>query len=58
MSTLNNADTKECRVCHRIGSRQFVPVGSEEWACANDRACYRRFRIREVRNQQVGGEQR
>lgn len=29
----------ECDLCHRIGSRGFVPRGSEGWECANDRAC-------------------
>lgn len=33
------AQTKECRLCHRIGQRAFVPWGSEGWECSNDRAC-------------------
>jgi len=37
----------ECRLCHRIGTAGFVPAGSEEWECANDRACQRRAAARE-----------
>ena len=37
----------ECRRCHRIGTRGFVPYGSEGWECANDRACSARARRRE-----------
>ena len=33
------AQTKECRRCHRIGQRAFVPWGSEGWECSDDRAC-------------------
>lgn len=31
--------SKECRLCHRIGSRDFLAAGCEEWECGNDRAC-------------------
>ena len=31
--------TRECRKCHRIGWRGFVPSGDYGWLCANDRAC-------------------
>lgn len=37
----------ECHLCHRLGSRGFVPWGSEGWECANDRACARRRSERE-----------
>lgn len=36
---------KECRLCHRIGTRDFLPAGAEGWECGNDRAC----RTREAR---------
>ncbi len=39
--------TKECHRCHRIGTAQFVPWGSEGWECANDRACLRRKAVRD-----------
>lgn len=34
----------ECRLCHRIGQRGFVPSGGDNdtWECVNDRACNRR----------------
>lgn len=31
--------TRECRLCHRIGTHGFAPVGGEGWECSNDRAC-------------------
>lgn len=32
-------ETLECHQCHRIGTRGYVPWGSEGWECSNDRAC-------------------
>ena len=34
--------SKECRLCHRVGSRNFVPSGDYGQVCADDRACRRR----------------
>lgn len=34
--------TVECRLCHRIGHKQFSEAGGEQWECSNDRACARR----------------
>jgi hypothetical protein len=33
---------RECRRCHRVGYRGFVPSGDYGWECSNDRACNRR----------------
>lgn len=37
---------KHCRLCGRVGSRDFVVTGGENWMyeCSNDRACKRRRR--------------
>ncbi|EYT57099.1 hypothetical protein D514_0118655 [Microbacterium sp. UCD-TDU] len=40
-------ETLECHRCHRIGTRGFVPWGSEGWECSNDRACTQRLQQRE-----------
>mgnify|MGYP001549206128 CR=1 FL=1 len=40
-------ETLECHRCHRIGTRGFVPWGSEGWECSNDRACTARLQQRE-----------
>lgn len=50
MSAFSNADSKECRHCHRIGTKQFVPSGSEDWVCSNDVACARRRIARDNEN--------
>lgn len=42
--------TMECRLCHRIGSRDFTESGSEVWECRNDVACRRRRQDRVTRN--------
>lgn len=34
--------TRECRLCHRIGTVDFLVAGAEQWECGNDRACRRR----------------
>ncbi len=39
--------TLMCHLCHRIGTRGFVPWGSEGWECSNDRACAARSSARE-----------
>lgn len=41
--------TRECRLCHRIGPAGFIETGSEQWECANDRACNRRRAQRSAR---------
>ncbi len=40
-------ETLECHRCHRIGTRGFVPWGSEGWECSNDGACTARLQQRE-----------
>ncbi|WP_025104808.1 hypothetical protein [Microbacterium paraoxydans] len=42
--------TLECHRCHRIGTRGFVPWGSEGWECSNDRACNTRLHHRDKPN--------
>ncbi len=42
--------SKECRLCHRIGTQSFVVAGSEEWECSNDRACQKRVIRRKHRD--------
>ena len=41
--------SKECRLCHRIGSRGFLVAGAEGWECSNDRACKTRKERRDHR---------
>jgi hypothetical protein len=36
------SEMRECRYCHRVGYRGYVPMGDYGWVCANDRACKRR----------------
>lgn len=43
---LATGTSKECRRCHRVGSRGFTPVGGEGWECTNDRACAQRAAAR------------
>lgn len=46
--------SKECRLCHRLGSRGFLVAGSEQWECANDRVCKQRA----ARRERAEGERR
>ncbi|SIA22802.1 hypothetical protein [Mycobacteroides abscessus] len=32
-------ESKECRICHRIGYRGFVPYGESMWECSRDDLC-------------------
>lgn len=43
-------ESKECRLCHRIGYAAFVASGGENniWECSNDRACSRRRRAQMI----------
>lgn len=34
--------TRECRICHRLGWRAFVPYGDSAWRCTHEGACARR----------------
>lgn len=34
--------TKECYLCHRSGSRAYVPYGDSAWRCSRDDLCRRR----------------
>lgn len=36
-------DMRECRRCHRVGYRAFVPSGDYGWQCSNEQACNRRL---------------
>lgn len=38
----NARETKECRHCHRIGYRGYVPWGDYGWVCARDDLCRQR----------------
>lgn len=39
-------ESKECRICHRIGYRAFVPEGDYGWVCARDDLCRARAIMR------------
>ncbi len=41
-------ESKECRHCHRIGYRGFVPGGDYGWVCARDDLCRTRAAIRRL----------
>jgi hypothetical protein len=41
-------ESKECRLCHRIGYRGFVPYGDWAWCCSRDDLCRER-RARQIR---------
>lgn len=40
------AQTKECLLCHRIGTRGFVPTGDRAWVCRRDDLCRQRLELR------------
>lgn len=41
--------SKECRLCHRIGTRGFLVAGGEGWECSNDQVCRARKERRDRR---------
>jgi hypothetical protein len=34
--------SRECRLCHRIGYLRFVPSGDYGWVCYHETPCLRR----------------
>ncbi len=35
-------ESKECRICHRLGSRGFSPYGESMWRCTREELCNKR----------------
>ncbi|WP_396909966.1 hypothetical protein [Mycolicibacterium sp.] len=40
--------TKECYLCHRIGTRAYVPYGDSAWRCTRDDLCRLRTQQRTI----------
>ncbi len=49
---MTNRESRECRLCHRIGQSGYVPAGGENhiYECSNDRACVKRANARQLRD--------
>lgn len=46
---MSTPQTKECRLCHRIGYRGYFPSGDYGWVCTRDDLCLKRVAQRERR---------